>query len=59
MSALILGYGFVHCGFFGLLVGLAAEEAKSWKHYAFLFVLAAAWPAIVAWKLCCQRGVKA
>lgn len=59
MSISALGYGFIHCAFFGLLVGLAAEEAKSWKHYAFLWLLAAAWPLIVAWKVFCHKEAKA
>lgn len=55
MTFLILLYGYIHVGFFGLLVGLAAEEAKNWKHYAFLLVLSMFWPGIVFWKLTCDK----
>lgn len=59
MNTFILGYGFIQCAFFGLLVGLAAEEAKNWKHYAFLWLLAMGWPIIVAWKVFCEKEAKA
>lgn len=59
MNAAIILYGFFHAGFFGLLIGLAAEEAKNRKHYVFLFCLAAAWPAIIVWKLCCEKEAEA
>ena len=58
MSTAILFYGFMHVFFFGLLAGLAAEEAKTWKHYAFLLVLSFGWPVIVAWKLLCKLEEK-
>ena len=58
MNTAILLYGWVQTAFFGFLVGLAAEEAKTWKHYAFLLVLSFGWPVIVAWKLLCKREEK-
>lgn len=55
MSTAILLYGFMHVFFFGLLAGLAAGEAKTWKHYGFLLALSFCWPVIVAWKPLCKR----
>lgn len=59
MNTFIMGYGFIQCAFFGLLVGLAAEEAKNWKHYAFLWLLAMGWPLIIALKFLRRTGAKA
>lgn len=59
MNIFIVGYICLQCVFFGLLVGLAAEEAKNWKHYAFLWVLAMGWPVIGAWKVFCEKESKA
>lgn len=56
MSTAILIYGWIHTTFFGLLVGLAAEQDHTWRHYLFLLLLSFFWPVIVAWKLLCKRG---
>jgi hypothetical protein len=58
MTYLILLYGYIHMGFFGLLVGLAAEEAQHWKHYLFLLLLSLGWPLIIAWKLTCRKEAR-
>lgn len=58
MNHFLLFYGWMQIAFFGLLLGLAAESAKSWKQIVFLWLLALGWPVIVAWKLLCKQEVK-
>ncbi|XBT42145.1 hypothetical protein ABNP32_16145 [Pseudomonas viridiflava] len=58
MADAIMIYGWIHTTFFGFWVGLAAENAKGWQHYLFLWVLSLGWPVIVAWKLLCKRKEK-
>jgi hypothetical protein len=55
MTALILGYGFIHAGMFGLLIGLAAENLRTWRHWAFLWLLSMVWPVIIGWKVFCDK----
>ena len=51
----LMTYFMIQCAVFGLLLGVAAEDVKRFRHAVFLWVLACFWPVLIAWKLLCGK----